>query len=497
MCSADAAWKAWTVVEQPQRRPPKPLSNSVRGPTKGLRRSASAASCAAGGGVETPQRRPQVRATRFGEDLITARDLQTAKVHWICSDCDEHNRAERQQCNNCGAAASHKTPISGTSSASSSRSLLRSSSAGLATPRGGQGKDMKQRPEVPFEQNQSFSRLAVSRRTRFVASTLESLGEDYNPSAGLEAAAASLAAEEAAREKAKREQHKMIAALSQPKLQPEAEEPEVLEGAPRRTFEEQQAYLDQLTKAREMPDPVAEAPARVLRTAAEQQEYLSGLSQPRGGAEALEEARRRREELAARASALAPDEVRAAQALLLEMRGHAASCPGGARPSSGRPRSSGRGRAEQAAAPSEEELQRRSEQQAELRSLVEEVLWTALLQVRCCRKAPGAPPAGNAAAGGLEERLANLLISVIGQTLRPIARRMLAPGVSLARKIRQEFPRLATHLGFRESDDMELPALAWTSDETAQRVSEVRACRDKLLAMDMTKMIMDMMVSSS
>jgi len=180
---------------------------------------------------------------------------------------------------------------------------------------------------------------------------------------------------------------------------------------------------------------------------------------------------------------MVPEEVAAAQALLERMREKTAAAgrPGGkaqSRPSSARP---GHTQVDATAC-------------AELRAVVEEVLWVALLQVRSCPRPPVAGCSGNVADGGagtadagLEERLGSLMLSAVGPALRPVARRVLAPGQGLVRRIRCEFPRLAMHLGFRESEDVEPPTIPWTSQELATRIEEVRACRDRLLAMDITK----------
>ncbi|CAK9027431.1 unnamed protein product [Durusdinium trenchii] len=136
-----------------------------------------------------------------------------------------------------------------------------------------------------------------------------------------------------------------------------------------------------------------------------------------------------------------------------------------------RPRS---GKAARSEAPSARpEVQ---EERLRLKEVVEEVLWVALLQVRSCPKQ-----------GGLQERLGSLLISTIGPALRPVARRLLAPGQVLPRRLRAEFPKLARHLCFRDSEDMEVPVSSWQDEDLAMHLRYARECRDTMLAMDLTK----------
>jgi hypothetical protein len=120
----------------------------------------------------------------------------------------------------------------------------------------------------------------------------------------------------------------------------------------------------------------------------------------------------------------------------------------------------------------------------ELQEVVEELLWVVLLQLRCCPKtASGAPDV-------LEDRLCGVLLSTVGPALRPVARRVLGPGAGLVRRLRVEFPRLVLHLGFRESEDLEAVPVAWSVEDIAARVQEVKAARDRLLSTDLTKALM-------
>lgn len=109
--------------------------------------------------------------------------------------------------------------------------------------------------------------------------------------------------------------------------------------------------------------------------------------------------------------------------------------------------------------------------------MVEEVLWVVLLQVR----------SSSGLGAALEERLGSLLTAQVGPALRPVAKRLLGPGEGLPRRLRAEFPKLARHLGFRESEDPEpLPTL-WQQEEVSVHLAKVRESRDELLSMDLTK----------
>merc|ERR1712048_108264 len=88
-----------------------------------------------------------------------------------------------------------------------------------------------------------------------------------------------------------------------------------------RTHAEQQAHLDALARPREVQELHCNSKgeqAVPLRSIAEQRKRCHELAQPRSSAEPV--AKPWREELEARAQALVPDEVQAAQALLTEMR---------------------------------------------------------------------------------------------------------------------------------------------------------------------------------
>mmetsp|Transcript_28221 Transcript_28221/g.58587 ORF Transcript_28221/g.58587 Transcript_28221/m.58587 type:complete len:308 (+) Transcript_28221:3-926(+) len=296
------------------------------------------------------------------------------------------------------------------------------------------------------------------------------------------------------------EQQACCASLARPRLEPQwAEEPASPAG-PTRSWAEQRARCEELS--RPLPEPPRSATpeewlgCREHRTAAAQQKHCTQLAQPRLRDPRLDDEEfaslgGRREHLAARAAAAVPDEVAAAKSLLTEMRERAGAHSGAA--ASSRPPSAAAKRGSQGpkagAAPEQDPAA-----VAQLVGLVEEVLWVALLQVRSCPRAPvagrGGDNSANAADAALEDRLCSLLVSAIGPSLRPVARRVLGPGQGLVRRLRSEFPRLAVHLGFRESEDAEPPAIVWTAQELALRVEEVRACRDKLLAMDVTKTIM-------
>eukprot|EP00930_Biecheleria_cincta_P072093 TRINITY_DN59540_c0_g1_i1.p1 TRINITY_DN59540_c0_g1~~TRINITY_DN59540_c0_g1_i1.p1 ORF type:complete len:461 (+),score=107.97 TRINITY_DN59540_c0_g1_i1:141-1523(+) len=351
------------------------------------------------------------------------------------------------------------------------------SDAGYAT--------FKARFAKEYAQQQRVNNLAVNRRQKLVARTLEVM-HDFDPTAGLAGAAAALEAEAQSSLRHRDEQVASCSSLAQPRLMPEVpKEPEV--HCAHRSWSEQQARAKELAEPRPLlqPEPWETAtPAHgTVRSASEQQRWCAALAQPKAppaGEEPPRTVAAWREELVARASVLVPAEVQAAQHLLDRMRS--------------RPRSAQRrvvraqctSKAEGAEAAGEEGV---SETLAELRSVVEEVLWVALLQVRSCPKGPSSGVTGNMApqTSNLEERLGSLLISTVGPALRPVARRVLGPGQNLARRIRSEFPKLARHLGFRDSEDMEPVPTAWKAEELQVSLASVRESRDTLLAMDLTK----------
>lgn len=193
-----------------------------------------------------------------------------------------------------------------------------------------------------------------------------------------------------------------------------------------------------------------------------------------------------RDQLISRANALIPEEVAAARALLAQMCQKSAACKAEAW--------SDTVSAAKSASPEQEAAL------AELRGVVEEVLWAVLLTVRSCpRKVAatqaGAPPSEAGSGLELEDRLCTILIKTVGPPLRPVARRVLAPAASLARRLRTEFPRLAAHLGLRDSEEMEPVASSWTASEIQAKIESIRACRDQLLGMDLTKTLMSCFAS--
>eukprot|EP00927_Polykrikos_kofoidii_P025696 TRINITY_DN23045_c0_g1_i1.p1 TRINITY_DN23045_c0_g1~~TRINITY_DN23045_c0_g1_i1.p1 ORF type:complete len:472 (+),score=91.50 TRINITY_DN23045_c0_g1_i1:188-1603(+) len=329
--------------------------------------------------------------------------------------------------------------------------------------------------------------LSMHRRHKRVESTLQAVGSAFDPAEGLADVAAALAEEALAKLRTKDEQSKAVGNLAQPRIVPRPVTPEDNQAGPIRTFEEQQAHIEELMRPREEvfdpPETFKEIPTR---SAAVQQQRCMEMARPRGEMEIEEDSKPWREELLSRANALVPEEVSAAQALLAEMRARAREAGGGSRPSSAQQRTPGgsevagarRRRRQEQVIPTAgcEELS------AELRSAVDEVLWAVLLQIRCCRQT-----CGDKDKRCLDDRLGNLLISTVGPTLRPIARRVLGPGASTVKRLRLEFNRLAVHLGFRESDDMEPPPLAWNAAEFEERLQQVKACRDHLLGMDTAK----------
>jgi len=254
---------------------------------------------------------------------------------------------------------------------------------------------------------------------------------------------------------------------------------EAKEEAPTRSWAEQQAHARELAEPRPIPEPPEFQPDTPgfteWRTVAEQQRRCSALAQPRPplpGEEPAGTVAAWREELTSRAAAMMPEEVQAARALLQKMR----SRPQSASKSSVKTCGAG--------APRVEESEEVAAAVKQMHGAVEEVLWVCLLQMRSCPKGPGGAPAGG---GDLEERLGQLLISCIGPALRPVARRILAPGEGIARRLRSEFPRMARHLGIRESEEMEAAFSSWSLEELQSHLAAVRKSRDELLAMDLTK----------
>lgn len=312
---------------------------------------------------------------------------------------------------------------------------------------------------------------------------------DFDPSEGLAEAAAAVEAEAQSALRHRDDQIASCSSLAQPRPMPEVPRGPELPCAQRSWFE-QQARAKELAEPRPVlqPEPweLATPAQGAVRSASEQQRCCAALAQPKApspGEEPPRTVAAWREELVGRASALVPAEVQAAQHLLDRMRA--------------RPRSAQRRVVRAQSTPKEADgaevafEEGVSESVAELRSVVEEVLWVALLQIRSCPKGPGGGGSAtcNAAllTSNLEERLGNLLISTVGPSLRPVARRLLGPGQNLVRRIRAEFPKLARHLGFRDSEEMEPISTAWKAEELQVSLVSVRESRDALLAMDLTK----------
>eukprot|EP00928_Gymnodinium_smaydae_P066196 TRINITY_DN4923_c0_g1_i1.p1 TRINITY_DN4923_c0_g1~~TRINITY_DN4923_c0_g1_i1.p1 ORF type:complete len:532 (+),score=86.31 TRINITY_DN4923_c0_g1_i1:36-1631(+) len=358
-----------------------------------------------------------------------------------------------------------------------------------------------------YDQEGRCAKLGRSRQQKRVRATLEALGGCFEPSEGLAAAAASLAREALAKVRTREEQQRSANTMAKPR---EVHVP--VEPAPPatpsqcRSRAEQQAYVDLLACPR-LPRPETptgiDAAVGTARSASVQRQRCADLAQPRYQNETL--SKPWRQELIARANALVGEEVASAQALLADMRLVAiererttseGNTNAGVR-SGAQPSSANRKGMTTVAPLAREPLSAEVESLAtELRAVAEEILWAVLLQLRCCRDSDRslAKESGRSSASlavtGLDDRLGNLLISAVSPTLRPIAKKVLAPGSSLVRRIRNEFPRLATHLGFRESEDTELLLPPWTAAELSGLVEEVRACRDRLLSMDVTKMLM-------
>lgn len=352
------------------------------------------------------------------------------------------------------------------------------SDAGYAT--------FKARFEQEYAQQQRVNSLAVNRRHKLVARTLEVM-HSFDPAAGLAGAAAAVEAEAQSALRHRDEQIASCNSLAQPRPMPEVpNDPEA--HCAQRSWSEQQARVKELAEPRPVlqPEPwETVTPAQgAMRSASDQQRCCAALAQPKAppaGEEPPRTVAAWREELVARASILVPAEVQAAQHLLDRMRSRPRSAP-----QRRVVRAQSTPKADEAETTREEGV---SETIAELRSVVEEVLWVALLQIRSCPKGPSSGGPGNTApqSSNLEERLGSLLISTVGPALRPVARRVLGPGQNLARRIRSEFPKLSRHMGFRDSEEMEPVPTVWKAEELQVSLASVRESRDALLAMDLTK----------
>ncbi|CAE7527196.1 unnamed protein product [Symbiodinium natans] len=330
----------------------------------------------------------------------------------------------------------------------------------------------KARFEKEYAQQQRASCLALSRRQRMVAETLQAVRDSWEPDSRLAAAAAAEAEEVARLFRTPAAQRASCCDLARPRVLEPTDEPEAPHDVPR-SWAEQQAHARALAEPRPLPQQPEPAPVP-SRSVSEQQRHCAELAQPKPRAftESLPGSSAAwREELASRAAAMVPEEVQAARSLLATMRS--------------RPRSAAKKRPASAAKADEAV----GEQLAELKAMVEEVLWVVLLQVRSCPKpqsCTGTAPSGLGATA-LEERLGSLLTAQVGPALRPVAKRLLGPGQGLPRRLRAEFPKLARHLGFRESEDPEpLPTL-WQQEEVSLHLAKVRESRDELLSMDLTK----------
>jgi len=311
----------------------------------------------------------------------------------------------------------------------------------------------------------------------------------------LGAAARAAAAEVAAAEAALVKQQALTEMLSAPRAVPVAAG-EACRAAPRivQTLEEQEAFCEWMARPREKPDtpPWPRTPGRAqtpTRTASEQQRRCNELAQARQRDQDDEDhpalAGRWRDLLNARKAEPANEVVEQARLQLAEMQRRAAE--------RSRPNSAAQSQRttpkRRAAAPGAEEAPNLDE----LRAVAEELLWVVLLQWRSC---PKSQTAKDRAVGGnnsevpkdeLEERLGSLLLAAVGPALRPVVRKVIGPGTRLARQARSEFPRLAVHLGFRESEDKNPAPSTWTAAEVAAHAETVRACRDQVLKSELTK----------
>lgn len=331
------------------------------------------------------------------------------------------------------------------------------------------------------------TRLAVPRRRRLVEETLEVVRGSFDPAEGLAEAAAAAAREVLTR--TEETQRERISGLAQPKTSFEApveENPVTV----LRSRTEQQERCEELSRPRETPPtpPLAfgkqaSEQAAGSRSVPDQQKRCAQLAQPRvapGEYKDITEAgpatlNKAWEKLLAARCGPPPEGLREAKEWLASRACYfenedAKTCLSSVPPS---PR-----RCEATKPVADPESLR------ELRDLVEELLWMVLLQLRSVPKATAAN------SKVLEERLCNLLLSSVGQALRPVARKVIGPGSSAARRVRAEFPRLSMHLGFRESEELQPPSVTWDTNEIASRAAEVRACRDELLSTDLTKTLL-------
>lgn len=359
-------------------------------------------------------------------------------------------------------------------------------------------------------QRHRSAELAVPRRQRLVEDTLQVVRDCCDQTKGLEDAARVAAAEVRAAEAAHATQEALCSVLAKPRCPwvnqrptAAAEEEPTPESLPPRSAVEQRLACDGLARPRERLTPprlpfLPPGAEPAARTAEEQQQRCSQLAQAKvrepllEATEGEEAAVRWRMQLAARAAEPTSVEVEAARRQLAEMSSRRAAERGV--PTS-RPTSAiSRHRAADAASGGASRLHV-SPEFGELRAVVEELLWVVLLQQRSCPKRAtkeASRPAAGAGAGArdeLAERLEGLLLDAVGPALRPVARRVLAPSARLARQARAEFPRLAAHLGFRESDDDQPASSSWSVEDVVSLTAEVRACRDRVLGSELTKIL--------
>jgi len=326
----------------------------------------------------------------------------------------------------------------------------------------------------------SCSRLAVPRRQRLVERTLEVVRSSFDPTEGLEEAAAAAAAEVLTR--TQESQHEKSSSLAQPRPAPEAPPDFIEQTIAFRSKAEQHEHCSELSKPRAQPSRSETQQQTCQRSALEQQRHCAQLSRPRlnpmepNDSELSSLNAAWRGLLAAR-DGPPPEGLAEAKEWLASRACYFESSNESDAGDCSEPPTPRKGDVPVANPASAEELR-------ELREVVEELLWVVLLQLRCV------PKSAAANSKVLEERLCSLLLSGVGPILRPIARRVLGPGTGLVRRLRTEFPRLCMNLGFRDSDDMEPAAVEWTLQEITDRVEQVRSCRDELLAKDLTKSLM-------
>lgn len=343
-------------------------------------------------------------------------------------------------------------------------------------------------------QQRGCSNLAVSRRQRLVQNTLEVVRDSFDPTAGLENAARAAMSEVAAAEAALIKQTALTKMLSMPREPKLTDFSDVVSGPARTTIEQQEAFCEVLSRPKVQQElQAADRPKASMRLLAQQQRRCSELAQARtrdDRGESCDEdlpalAGGWRELLNARAAQPAGATVEQARLQLAEMQRRAAER---SRPTSAVEQSRRNtprvvvGGIESEDAPDV----------AELRGIAEELLWVVLLQWRSCPKNPVKDRApghisNESPKDELEDRLGGLLLAAVGPTLRPVARKVLGPGTRLVRQTRAEFPRLAAHLGFRESEDMQPAPSSWTTSDVAAHTDNIRACRDKVLKSDLTK----------